>query len=611
MQQQVDGEVARCALVRAGAHDVVSGHRELVGQCQRAAQVWQRPTRLALEIGGRVGEYLREVEGDLLAVAGCPSGRRPQPQPLHQQAALAAEQRGGHAGNLLRRLQRHTSVALSQRVVVSPGPVYRRDMTLRRSARGPVLLLVLALPACATVTRSDGPVTTVPATSSPTLAQGSSAAAGSAAAPLVVATASMLPCPTTNAAPDPKRPVLTAAVSFGADGIVSGTQRVVFTPDLDTGQIYFRLWAAGPKPRAAGGSIVVSRAVINGRARTMERPLPTVLRIPLVGKTPAGTPVTIDLTWRMKLPTGINDRFGRRSETQWFGSGIPLLPWARGRGWALDRETSSFAESSTSEAMQLASLSVTRASGLGVLSTGAPVSDDGRTAVFKARAVRDVAVAVGRFATKTVSVDGLPVVVGVAPGVSESATTVSNELVRSIRVHRTRFGPFPYERLATAVLPDLSGGIEYPGMIMLGKGQTDDATASHEVAHEWFYGLVGNNQGKDPWLDESLATYAEGLDRGTLGSYERTTIPADGKNRVGAPMIYWEGRSSYYRSVYIQGAAALSRARRAVGAAALDKAIGCHVRRNAHRVTTPADVAASLRHLPAAIAELRKVGALP
>ncbi len=33
-------------------------------------------------------------------------------------------------------------------------------------------------------------------------------------------------------------------------------------------------------------------------------------------------------------------------------------------------------------------------------------------------------------------------------------------------------------------------------------------TVVHEAAHEWFYSLVGNDQVKDPWLDESLAQYA-------------------------------------------------------------------------------------------------------
>lgn len=33
------------------------------------------------------------------------------------------------------------------------------------------------------------------------------------------------------------------------------------------------------------------------------------------------------------------------------------------------------------------------------------------------------------------------------------------------------------------------------------------ALVAHELSHQWFYALVGNNQATDPWLDESLATW--------------------------------------------------------------------------------------------------------
>jgi aminopeptidase N len=181
-----------------------------------------------------------------------------------------------------------------------------------------------------------------------------------------------------------------------------------------------------------------------------------------------------------------------------------------------------------------------------------------------------------------------------------------------MRVHAARFGPFPYERLAVAVLPDIGGGIEYPAAILLGKSQTKDATASHEVAHEWWYGLVGDDQARDPWLDESFATYAEALDRGTGPTYERMVIPIAGRGRTGRPMTFWESRQSiYFRSVYVQGAVALLRARRLSGAAAFDTALRCHVRRNAHRITTPADLRRSLQALPAAVRVLTAAGALP
>jgi len=31
---------------------------------------------------------------------------------------------------------------------------------------------------------------------------------------------------------------------------------------------------------------------------------------------------------------------------------------------------------------------------------------------------------------------------------------------------------------------------------------------AHEVAHQWWYGIVGNNEIKEPWLDEALTEYA-------------------------------------------------------------------------------------------------------
>jgi len=499
--------------------------------------------------------------------------------------------------------------------------------------RTAALLLVLVLPACSGPAPATAPVAASPAVELPVAA--SLAAAPTPAAPPspssspsappqlrstppppapaadpAAAAPAALPCPGAYAAPDPQRPVLTVDLTVDG-GLVTGTSRLVFTPDLPTGELVFRLWAASPRPRAKGGAIDVDRVVVNGRPRTARRPAPTLLQVPLAGRTPAGVPVVIELDWRLQLPTGANDRLGVRGQTAWFGSGLPLLVWVRGEGWATEAATANFAETTTSETMELRSLSVTRDRGLAVLATGEQVSDDGRTAVFRARAVRDLLVATGRFRTAVARAGGQEVVVGVEPGLPDDPAAVAREMARSLTAHAARFGVFPYERLAVAVVPDLSGGVEHPGAILLGSGQAQgDATGSHEVAHEWWYGLVGANQGRNPWLDEAFATYAEGLDRGTAGRYATTRISADGRRRVGAPMTYWEGRRSYYRSVYVQGAAMLLEARAVAGAAAFDEALACHVRRNAHRVTRPADLAASLRHLPRALDVLRRYGAL-
>lgn len=384
---------------------------------------------------------------------------------------------------------------------------------------------------------------------------------------------------------------------------VEGREQLRFTPDLPITELVLRLWAAAPRLKNAGSATALRTVRVDGELRPYTRPSATMIRIPWKGD--AGQPLTIELHFDLTLPIGADDRMGSRGSTSWFGSGFPMLAWERGRGWATEPATSQFAEATAGEQMQLARLSVRHAPGLSVIATGDLVSESPGRTVTRAAAVRDVAVAVGKFSMARLS-GPVPVVVGVDPTLADDPEKVAAELARSVASHAERFGPYPYGRLMAAVVPDLRGGIEYPGAMFLGKGQHRGATASHEVAHQWFYALLGDNQGRDPWLDEAFATYAEAIDRGSAARYRKLAIPKDGKGKAGRPMTYWEGRSSYFRSVYLQGGVALLDARRA-NPEAFDEQMRCYVARNAHRIVRPEDVA---RDLPLAEAALRRVGAL-
>ena len=57
--------------------------------------------------------------------------------------------------------------------------------------------------------------------------------------------------------------------------------------------------------------------------------------------------------------------------------------------------------------------------------------------------------------------------------------------------------------------PPLLAGIEYPTLSFVGSGDFMRLVVDHETAHQWFYALVGNDQARDPWLDETLATWAQ------------------------------------------------------------------------------------------------------
>jgi aminopeptidase N len=56
--------------------------------------------------------------------------------------------------------------------------------------------------------------------------------------------------------------------------------------------------------------------------------------------------------------------------------------------------------------------------------------------------------------------------------------------------------------------------MEYSGLVLIGdalyRDQREFLTflVAHEVAHQWWYGVVGNNPYRHPWLDEGLTEYS-------------------------------------------------------------------------------------------------------
>lgn len=74
-------------------------------------------------------------------------------------------------------------------------------------------------------------------------------------------------------------------------------------------------------------------------------------------------------------------------------------------------------------------------------------------------------------------------------------------------------GDYPYNQ-CTAVESALSAGagMEYPNVTVIGATSTDfelEDVIVHEVGHNWFYGILGSNERKNPWLDEGLNSFNE------------------------------------------------------------------------------------------------------
>jgi hypothetical protein len=346
---------------------------------------------------------------------------------------------------------------------------------------------------------------------------------------------------------------------------------------------------------------------VDGRSTPTSFDNATTLSV-LTGPIAAGRTVDVAFAWQLALPGGANDRVSRIGDAVRLGSFFPILSWEPGVGWSTQPPPPQFAEAASSPTADFDVSISTVPSDLGVLASGVP----DRPGHWTATAMRDFALSVGRFTTVTAqALTPAPVIVtvGAAAGTGVSPQPFAAKAVRVLEDYSRRFGPYPWPTYTLAITPNLSGGIEWPSFVMQGPS-TIGRTTSHEIGHEWFYGLVGNDQGRDPWIDEGLATYAEGRFEGSIVSMRNTTIPAPAAGNLGQPMTFWDANRGLYNSgVYIQGAKALA----TLGNLDLvDCGLRVYVARNAYRTARPGDLMNAMAAVfPNAPATLASFGAHP
>ncbi|MCT4565604.1 MAG: M1 family metallopeptidase [Maledivibacter sp.] len=84
----------------------------------------------------------------------------------------------------------------------------------------------------------------------------------------------------------------------------------------------------------------------------------------------------------------------------------------------------------------------------------------------------------------------------------------------SIEIFNKAFGNYPYKHFSVAASDFFIGGMEYPKLVFIneemykGNDEMLEYIIVHETAHQWWYGIVGNNEIKEAWLDEALTEYS-------------------------------------------------------------------------------------------------------
>ncbi|MGH2592517.1 MAG: M1 family metallopeptidase, partial [Anaerolineae bacterium] len=144
-------------------------------------------------------------------------------------------------------------------------------------------------------------------------------------------------------------------------------------------------------------------------------------------------------------------------------------------------------------------------------------SDDGgatRTWRCVSGPMRDFMIAMSAdYVVESTEVDGVAVHSHFLEKDAEAGRRGLRYAAEAVRSCQRRIGAYPFTELDLLETPTTAGGIEYPGLIVVAEesyadsGPFQEFATAHEVAHQWWYSLVGNDQVDDPWLDEALTQY--------------------------------------------------------------------------------------------------------
>jgi hypothetical protein len=373
---------------------------------------------------------------------------------------------------------------------------------------------------------------------------------------------------------------------------LAGTERVEFvnTSPEALRSVWLRTWANGlgscrrPFARVevtAGGSAGEQRAGCTALEVRLARPLPP------------GERAVVALRVRVAVPPRPG-RFGLFGDIASFGNALPVLAVADARGWRLEPYTDRGESFFSLTAAWRVELRVPE--GLEVASTGREVA----AGVLEAPLARDFTLVIGPMQVHELQAGGIRLQRFTAPGEPAGEARAALRTARSALTELgRRFGPLDATELDLVEGPGRVSAfgiaMEYPDLVL---SPAAAPALTHELAHQWFFGLVGNDQWREPWLDESFAEYAQaslrsgGPDR--LGACGR--LPR-GRPPLNSDMGVFERRPPrvYTQTVYIGGACSLRELERDLGRARFDAFLRGLVAGYRHEVLTTEGFVAALR----------------
>jgi hypothetical protein len=300
--------------------------------------------------------------------------------------------------------------------------------------------------------------------------------------------------------------------------------------DEAVSEIPIRLYANDPRYR--DGSIAISDVEIDGdEVEPVYADIDEIdVAIPLAEELDSEDSVELTLSFVSTIPNDILSGYGMFShdsptDTYTLDHWLPLVAgYDPANGFELDPVSEN--GDPVFSTISYFDVTLTAPREMVVASTGTESDTETEEGLTTSRyvsgPVRDFTLAISpNFKVATGKADDVEIRSYYLPGHEERGEAVRDWTVTSVELFNDLIGPYPYEQLSVIDAPIGGGaaGIEFPQIIFIGSWYYDETLANegtprgqeftlvHEVLHQWWYGLVGNNQYQHAFLDESLTNY--------------------------------------------------------------------------------------------------------
>ncbi len=304
-----------------------------------------------------------------------------------------------------------------------------------------------------------------------------------------------------------------------------------------------------------------------------------VLRVPLATPLQADEMIELHLDYDLRLPAQPSP-FGYTTHLASFSDWYPFTPpYKPGEGWWVN-EPGVTGEHLVYETADFEFTLQGTPFGVMVAAPGVLSSEGGNT-IYRLEGARRFSWAASpEYVRLESEEDGIPVSAYVFPEHQAAAQGALRAAEEALAVYGELWGQYPFENLVI-VESTFGDGLESDGIIYMDymffqaysgtPGNMLTTLVAHETAHQWWYGLVGNDPAREPWLDEALATYSE------LLYYERAhpdlvewwwdfrVDSLEPTGWVNGSIYEQEGYYPYVKAVYLRGARFMDALRRQTG----------------------------------------------